>query len=91
MTLEGYHDFKVDIEVDERNIIQKLKNQWIHTMPGEYINAEGYWEWWEDTGHGSGIDNIERVATPHEVKIWDAFELIEKLYRNKTFRKKAGL
>ena len=74
----------VDIRVEDvfeifwRKIINKFG------VPAKaYINLDGMWETWEDTGHGSGIYDTIRKATPEEVSVVGAFAKMREFIRDK--------
>lgn len=73
-----------EVEIDPAEVIQKLKNKWISEskIKGDYINAEGIWESWIDT-HGSGIYKEYEKATDLEKLIYESFDIVLSVCRNK--------
>ncbi|MEG0870607.1 MAG: hypothetical protein RSG77_26730 [Hafnia sp.] len=69
---------KTTVTVNPKDIIEKYKVRWLAElkMVGCYINTEGTWEEWENTGHGSGLYTTHRKATEEEIKIADAFKTV---------------
>lgn len=73
----------VTVHVDPREVLQKLYLQWRQLIKkkGEYVNREGYWESWDDTGHGSGITDVYEKATDEEIEIMKSFEMLKGVVR----------
>lgn len=50
----------------------------LQKRPGnsEYINKEGVWESWTDTGHGSGLTQYYEDATESQKIVNEAFKTV---------------
>lgn len=48
---------------------------------GHYITDDGFWELWEDTGHGSGLTTRLRAATEGEIAAWRALNVLAVVLR----------
>lgn len=60
----------VKVEIDPLDVIKQLYGKWLASigqLPDRYINKDGVWEDWTDTGHGSGLTSFYGQATPEEV------------------------
>ena len=71
----------VDVDISPSAMVDALDKQW-HCdikMFGHYINLDGFWEDWTDTGHGSGITKVLREATEEEKTISKAFRTLRQI------------
>lgn len=68
------------VEVDPKEVLSHLKSEWLNTLDGigkaRYINLDGLWEYWEDTGHGSGMTETYRPANEEEKQVNRAFKVL---------------
>lgn len=74
------------VDVDPLKITNVLFHKWRSGLvdldrDAEYINKDGVWESWEDTGHGSGLTRTYRAATPEEIVMNSSFDNINKFIR----------
>ena len=74
------------VDVDPAKITDVLFHKWRSGLVdldrgAEYINKEGVWESWEDTGHGSGLTKKYRAATEEEIVMSKAFDSINNFIR----------
>lgn len=77
MQVEGIQNTKVVVDVNPNKVVNNLYIHFMSSVPGEYINSEGYWESWDDCrGQGSGLYDRYRKATDEEVEIYKAFKVI---------------
>lgn len=77
---------RVEVEVHPIRMVEALRKALL-TDPSfgapsdaEYINADGVWESWIDT-HGSGITTRHGRATPEQIQVMSALDLISKKVR----------
>jgi len=78
----------VEIDVDPCDVIDQLSvalKQKYGINPDWYINSEGFWEDWYDTGHGSGLTSTHRRATVQEVEIFAALKIVSIAARSNIF------
>ena len=80
----------VQIHVDPFEVIRKLRAFWLTSIgqPGHYINSDGIWEDWTDTGHGSGLYDRFGQATPEQITILKSFDFMTTMA--KAFEDKAN-
>lgn len=71
----------VSVNIKPEEVLQRLFANWINTVnsKAEYINQEGYWESWYDTGHGSGLTTTYNKATDEELEIMHSFTKVMKV------------
>lgn len=69
---------RVTVDITAASMIDAMQKQWLIDIGqvGNYINQNGEWEEWTDTGHGSGITEIVRAATESEIDIIHAFKTL---------------
>lgn len=79
MSVEVVERKTVNVNVNPADVLEQLKREWLTSVKhaGDYINKDGVWESWYDTGHGSGMYSTHGTATEHEKEIVKAFKLIE--------------
>jgi len=72
------------VNINPVDVLSQLEQAWKSStvQKGEYINSEGMWESWYDTGHGSGITNVYNEATAKEKEIMRAFKTIDNVIRD---------
>lgn len=71
----------VRVDVDPRDVICKLKDNWLISLFGtegtEYLlNSDGEWFYWDESYHGSDSTVIVREATNKEKEIMAAYCLM---------------
>lgn len=75
----------IKVNVNPVDVIEKLRLQWhlnIGVGSSDYINSNGFWEDWTDTGHGSGLTRVGRQATPEEKQMIASFQSMRELAEN---------
>ena len=75
---------RVEVEINELEIIDAIAAAWLKSLPNldrsaEYINTKGFWEYWTSAPHGSGTTETFRAATEEEQKIVAAIRLIRRV------------
>lgn len=72
---------KVKVDISPIDMIDAMEKRWLSNIKqsGNYINRNGEWEDWLDTGHGSGITKIIRGATESEIAISKAFQTLRRV------------
>jgi hypothetical protein len=69
------------VEIDPKEVVIRIKYDWMHSIGIPvycYVNKNGQWEEWEDTGgHGSGLYTAYREATEDELRLWAMFKQLE--------------
>lgn len=83
MRILAQHTQVVHVEVNPADVISQISREWRAKMPGEYINNRGFWESWEDTGHGSGLTTTHRKATDEEKKLATSLMTVSDYLRGK--------
>lgn len=68
----------VTVSIDPVDVLTQLRAKWKSStgQRGEYINKDGVWETWDDTGHGSGLTEYYGRATEKEIEIAKAFTAV---------------
>lgn len=69
----------VNVEIVPHEFLNKLFKSCmskIYKGEGEYINKDGVWEDWYDTGHGSGMTTKHETATQEQIELNAAFNYI---------------
>jgi hypothetical protein len=70
---------KVAVQVKPKEILRQLHWEWVcknSPCNAEYINKDGIWESWVDTGHGSGLTQYYGEATESQKVINEAFKTV---------------
>ena len=74
----------IDVEVapfDALKAIEHVLKEKYRVGQDWYINRNGQWEEWTDTGHGSGLTDIHRYATDEELEVAKALSTLKDAMR----------
>lgn len=79
MSVEVVKRKTVSVNVKPADVLKQLKREWLISVKhiDEYINKDGVWETWYDTGHGSGMYSTHGIATEQEKEMDKAFSILE--------------
>lgn len=74
----------VSIDVNPRDVLKKLKYEWLNSIShsGHYINSDEVWEDWTYTGHGSGLYEHFGKATQEQISTFNAFALVDRVIKS---------
>lgn len=85
MKIKGTKTEYIDVEIDPREVIDKMKERWLWIVKkGDYINHRGYWEETHHTSHS--WDEETEPATEQEKIINEAFRVLRELAAVKEIR-----